>query len=207
MGDIGKLELICYSAKKDAREIFSLPQETKIALASGFMTAMKGWDIIRKMKVPAGWKIVVNGSRNHYDVERHSIRFDNPGELQKGFLDNRQLSLLFYSSDALILPYKVSSGSGVMFDGFAHHLPFLGSNIGFFKEFSEMGLGVLVDRCPSEFSRGLLTLEKNLEKYNAKVTEFSKSLKWKNVAKKHIELYNLELSNTVPSFLKKGTFL
>jgi hypothetical protein len=195
--------------KREARKYFSLPQETKIALASGFMTAMKGWDVIRKMKVPEGWKIVVNGSRNHYDIERHSIKFDNPGviELQKGFLDNRQLSMLFYASDALILPYKVSSGSGVMFDGFAHHLPFVASNIGFFKEFSEMGLGILVERSPTEFSRGLLTLEKNLEIYNARVKEFSNSLKWKNVAKKHIALYNLVLSNSESSFLKKKTFL
>jgi len=195
--------------KKDARKIFSLPLETKIALASGFMTATKGWDVIRKMKVPEGWKVVVNSSRNHYNVERPATRINNPGviDLQKGYLDDRQLSLLFYSSDALILPYKVSSGSGVMFDGLAHYLPFVASNIGFFKEFSEMGLGVLVNRSPSEFSRGLLTLEQKLEEYKERVKGFSKNLTWKNVAKRHLTLYNFIINNPESSISKKNLFL
>lgn len=195
--------------RNDARKIFSLPVESKIALASGFMTATKGWDVIRKMKVPEGWKVVVNSSRNHYNVERPAARIDNLGviELEKGFLDDRQLSLLFYSSDALILPYKVSSGSGVMFDGLAHNLPFVASNIEFFKEFSEMGLGVLVNRSPSEFSRGLLTLEQKLEEYKRKVKEFSKNLTWKSIAEKHLTLYNFIISNPDMSVSKKNLFL
>ncbi|MGG6461015.1 MAG: glycosyltransferase [Candidatus Eiseniibacteriota bacterium] len=195
--------------RNDARKIFSLPVESKIALASGFMTATKGWDVIRKMKVPEGWKVVVNSSRNHYNVERPASRIDNLGviELEKGFLDDRQLSLLFYSSDALILPYKVSSGSGVMFDGLAHNLPFVASNIEFFKEFSEMGLGVLVNRSPAEFSRGLLTLEQKLEEYKRKVKEFSKNLTWKSIAEKHLTLYNFIISNPDMSVSKKNLFL
>jgi glycosyltransferase involved in cell wall biosynthesis len=195
--------------RNDARKIFSLPVESKIALASGFMTATKGWDVIRKMKVPEGWKVVVNSSRNHYNVERPAARIDNLGviELEKGFLDDRQLSLLFYSSDALILPYKVSSGSGVMFDGLAHNLPFVASNIEFFKEFSEMGLGVLVNRSPAEFSRGLLTLEQKLEEYKRKVKEFSKNLTWKSIAEKHLTLYNFIISNPDMSVSKKNLFL
>jgi glycosyltransferase involved in cell wall biosynthesis len=123
--------------RKHVRQIFCLPQETKLALATGFMTATKGWDIIKKMKVPDGWSIVINGSRNHYNRERPTTSFDNIGviDLRKGYLDDRQLSLLLYSVDALILPYRVTSGSGAMFDGFAHELPFVSSNIAFFRVF------------------------------------------------------------------------
>ena len=49
--------------KREARRKFSLPEEGHIALALGFLTATKGLDIIRKMKVPASWKIVVNTSK------------------------------------------------------------------------------------------------------------------------------------------------
>lgn len=195
--------------KKEVRRIFSLPEETNIALASGFMTATKGWDIISRMKIPEGWKIVINSSRNHYNKERHGLRFDNPGviDLQKGFLDDRQHSLLFYCADALILPYRVSSGSGVMFDGFAHRLPFVSSNIDFFREFSEMGLGLSVKRHPLEFANALLKLEWNMEKYKNAVETFSKNLTWEEVSKHHISLYNLILNSPDSSFSKKKIFL
>jgi glycosyltransferase involved in cell wall biosynthesis len=177
--------------KREARRKFSLPEEGNIALALGFLTATKGLDIIRKMKVPAGWKIVVNTSRNHYNMEKIKEKFDNEGviELGKGFLADKELSLLLYSADALILPYKVSSGSGVMYDGLAHGLPFVSSNIEFFKEFSNLGLGITVERDPIEFSKAFLKLERDYDKYENAVEIFRRKLVWKEVAKKHISLY------------------
>jgi glycosyltransferase involved in cell wall biosynthesis len=177
--------------KKEARRKFSLPEEGNIALALGFLTATKGLDIIRKMKVPAGWKIVVNTSKNHYNMEKVKEKFDNEGviELGKGFLTDKELSLLLYSADALILPYTVSSGSGVMYDGLAHGLPFVSSNIEFFKEFSNLGLGISVERDPIEFSKAFLKLERDYEKYENAVEIFRRKLVWKEVAKKHISLY------------------
>ncbi|MGA8915309.1 MAG: glycosyltransferase, partial [Nitrososphaeraceae archaeon] len=138
-----------------------------------------------------GWKIVVNTSRNHYNMEKIKEEFDNEGviELGKGFLTDKELSVLLYSADALILPYKVSSGSGVMYDGLAHGLPFVSSNIEFFKEFSNLGLGISVERDPIEFSKAFLKLERDYEKYENAVEIFRRKLAWKEVAKKHISLY------------------
>ena len=177
--------------KMEARRKFSLPQEGNIALALGFLTATKGLDIIRKMKVPAGWKIVVNTSKNHYNMEKVKEKFDNEGviELGKGFLTDKELSVLLYSADALILPYTVSSGSGVMYDGLAHGLPFVSSNIEFFKEFSNLGLGISVERDPIEFSKAFVKLERDYDKYENAVEIFRRKLAWKEVAKKHISFY------------------
>lgn len=194
--------------KKEARQKFLLPEEGRIALASGFVTATKGWNILDEMKVPEGWNIVINGSKNHYNVERGTTDFNNSGiiELKQGFLNDDQLSLLFYAADAVILPYKVTSGSGAMFDGFAHGLPFISSNIPFFREFSDMGLGISVHRDPNQFSRALLTLERKLDRYKNTVEMFSKKLLWQDVAKKHITLYNLIVNNPNSSILKKNMF-
>ena len=78
--------------KREARRKFSLPEEGNIALALGFLTATKGLDIIRKMKVPASWKIVVNTSRNHYNMEKIKEKFDNDGviELRQGIFDRQR---------------------------------------------------------------------------------------------------------------------
>jgi glycosyltransferase involved in cell wall biosynthesis len=178
--------------KSEVRKEFLLPENANIALATGFMTTTKGWDIIKKMRVPNDWKIVVNTSRNHYSKERVKKKFENDGviDLNRGFLNDRELSLLFYSADALILPYKVSSGSGVMYDGLAHGLPFISSKIEFFEEFSDMGLGISVNRNPSDFSRALLKLRRDYKEYKDTVLEFSRKLRWNEVARKHILLYN-----------------
>jgi len=177
--------------KTEIRKNFLLPEDAKIAVAIGFMTATKGWNIIRKMKVPNDWKIVINSSKNHYSKEVVKKKFENDGviDLNRGFLDDRELSMLLYCADALILPYKVSSASGVMFDGFGHGLPFISSKLEFFKEFSDMGLGISVDRNPSDFSRALVELKGDYKKYKDAVVEFSKNLSWREVSRKHILLY------------------
>jgi hypothetical protein len=112
------------------------------------------------MKVPKDWKVVINTSQNHYGREKLNVKFENDGviNLNRGFLSDKELSLLFYCVDALILPYKVASGSGVMYDGLAHGLPFISSKLEFFKEFSDMKLGMMVDRDPVEFSNSLVNL-------------------------------------------------
>jgi hypothetical protein len=133
--------------------MFSLPECGRIALALGFMTATKGWDIIEKMNIPEGWTIVVNSSKNHYNSERLNPNFvkKNVINLQKDFLTEKELSLLFSSVDVVILPYMVSSGSGVMFDALAYGLPFVATSLEFFNEFSQKGLGITVSRSLDEF--------------------------------------------------------
>src|SRR6185295_8882010 len=161
-------------------------------LAMGFMTATKGWDIIGKMKIPKGWKIVINTSRNHYGREKLKNNFENEGviNLNRGFLSERDLSLLLYCVDALILPYKVTSGSGVMYDGLAHGLPFISSKLEFFKEFSDNKLGIMANSNPAEVSNSLIKLKKNYKQYKDAVVDLRKHLLWKEVAKKHFLLYD-----------------
>ena len=49
--------------------------------------------------------------------------------LQKDFISEQDLSFRFYAADATKLPYTVCSGSGIMFDGLAHGLPFVARNL------------------------------------------------------------------------------
>ena len=180
--------------KKEAREKFSLPQEQeyRIALALGFRTATKGWDILGKMKMPDGWSLVVNSSKGHYSTENLDLKWekaDNILDLQRGFLSEEELSILFYASDAVILPYKVTAGSGVMFDALAHGLPFIATDLEFFREFASQGLGITVKRNPHAFSRGIKKLDRNYFNYAETVDAFKQKLKWNFVARQHSQLY------------------
>jgi glycosyltransferase involved in cell wall biosynthesis len=191
--------------KEVARSYYSLPLDRRIALALGFATHTKGWEILKEMKIPDNWIILVNHSRNHYSNESDvpiSLPLNNNSgvgdhhqnshgllELNHGFLPDDALSLLFYASDTVIMPYSVASGSGVMFDALAHGLPFIASDLGFFKEFARKGLGIAVKRKPFELSEALKMLESDYPHYKKEVERFKNNLKWDSVAKQHIEIY------------------
>ena len=190
--------------KKVARAMFSLPQDSKLALALGFRTVTKGWDLLEKMNIPYGWKVVVNSSKDHYNIENYDLNVissshnsssgkdnnNNIINLQRDFLDERDFSLLLYASDVVLLPYRITSGSGVMFDALAHGIPFIASDLDFFREFASQGIGITVKRNSNEFSKCLKRLESNYLYYAQNIDRFNKKLKWDFVANQHNLLYS-----------------
>jgi hypothetical protein len=91
-----------------------------------------------------------------------------------------------------------------MYDGFAHTLPFISSDIEFFKEFSGLGLGISANRNPEEFSKDLLRLDMDYPNYKEAVSNFSKNLLWKEVALEHILVYNSITGTRDSTLLKKN---
>jgi glycosyltransferase involved in cell wall biosynthesis len=191
--------------KAKAREIFSLPQDKMIAVAIGFSTATKGWDILTKVDMPKGWMLILNSSKGHFNKENSSVSaiqharssssstdYNNNKiiDLGRGFLTDEELSMLFYACDVVMLPYKIASGSGVMFDALAHGLPFVASDLEFFKEFAEMRLGVTAKRHPVSFGKAIRELGESYDMYSKSVNNFKQQLKWEFVAKQHIDIYN-----------------
>ncbi|WP_458745789.1 glycosyltransferase family 4 protein [Candidatus Nitrosocosmicus sp. T] len=200
--------------KKEARNTYSLPLNRKIGLFFGFMTHTKGWDILNNLDIPDDWVMVINQSKNSFntikpssidghDNQKRDSRLESKDthqskiiNLNRGFLTDKELSILFYACDIIILPYTVTSGSGVMFDALAHGLPFIATDLGFFKEFANKGLGIVVKRRPNEFAKAIKKLEANYSQYYKRIEEFNKELTWDNVALQHFALYTAVLGNT-----------
>jgi glycosyltransferase involved in cell wall biosynthesis len=199
--------------KAKAREMFSLPQDKMIAVAIGFSTATKGWDILSRIHMPNGWIMVLNSSKGHFNKEKsiydvQHLRSNSTGsgqynkiiDLQRGFLEEEELSMLFYASDVVMLPYKITSGSGVMFDALAHGLPFVASDLDFFKGFAEMGLGITAKRDPISFAKALRELGDSYDKYSKSVDNFKQQLRWEFVTKQHIDIYSHAITKRAKSF-------
>lgn len=201
--------------KGKAREMFSLPQDKMIAVAIGFSTATKGWDILSRIQMPNGWIMVLNSSKGHfnkeksiYDVKhRRSIstttvsdQYNKIIDLQRGFLEEEELSMLLYACDIVMLPYKITSGSGVMFDALAHRLPFVASDLDFFKEFAEMRLGITAKRNPVSFAKAIRELGDSYDKYSKAVDNFKQQLRWEFVTRQHIDIYSHALTEKGKSF-------
>jgi len=181
-----------------AREMLSLPKKDRIILVQGFITASKGWNIIKKMNIPDGWKLVINYSKNHYNKQIINLKLNNKKNiinLEKDYLTEKDLSTLFFASDIIFLPYKAIAGSGTMFDGLGHGKPFLASNTGFFKEFSKYGLGIVTDRDASSFEKGLEIVDKNYIALKSNVEKFRKKLTWDVIAEQHLDVYENILNN------------
>lgn len=195
--------------KREAREVFSLPLDRKMALFFGFSTHTKGWNILNDLDIPDDWVVVVNQSENLFNlskplpindqdqdgqkIPRHTeiknLQKDKTINLNRGFLTDNELSVLFYASDIIVLPYAVTSGSGVMFDALAHGLPFIATDLGFFKEFADQGLGIVAKRRPKEFAKAIKKLESEYLQYTQRIERFNIELTWDNVALQHFELY------------------
>ena len=184
-----------------ARKEFSLPIEKKIAVVVGFQTITKGWDLLNKVKMPNDWIMVTNSAKGDYNNETLDTHFkcnkNNVIDLKRGYLNDKELSILLSASDAVLLPYKITSGSGVMFDALAHGLPFISSNLEFFKEFANLRLGITSKRDSRSFANAIKKLGNNYEKYKKSVENFKSILKWNKVADQHIQLYKTAKKNII----------
>ena len=128
----------------------------------------KGFDILDSISLPNEWRIVVKQNKRERGAEQPI--FPKKGiSLHLGYLDDITLSKLFFACDAVIFPYKVISISGVLFDALAHGLPFIASDLKFFKEFAEIGLGITSTRDASSFSNSITCLTDDYDHYRKNV--------------------------------------
>jgi glycosyltransferase involved in cell wall biosynthesis len=179
------------------RNELGLPTDKMLLLAFGYAGSYKGFDLLGSLRLPDGWSLVVKqtkherGSEKPIDVRKNEDN-SNVISLHLGYLDDSTLSKLFIACDAIIFPYKVVSVSGVMFDALAHGLPFIASNLRFFKEFADMGLGIACNRDMQSFEQAIGNLAMAYDEYKTRVEQFRSNLRWSNVAQKHVEFF-LEL--------------
>jgi len=183
--------------KKEFRKEFGLPLDKMLLLAFGYAGSYKGFDVLAKLRLPYGWSLVVKQTKHERGFEKpielgggKNERDNNVISLNLGYLDDTTMSKLFFACDAIIFPYKIVSISGVMFDALAHGLPFIASDLRFFKEFAEMGLGIVCKRNTQSFERSISTLALEYNEYKTRVEQFCSKLQWSNVANKHLEFFS-----------------
>lgn len=87
-----------------------------------------------------------------------------------------------------------------MFDGLGHGLPFISSDIPFFTEFSDIGLGITVCRNAEEFSRALSKMDNQYESYKLNVDRFKRKIVWTKIAEMHKMLYRTMVEEKLAGF-------
>ena len=192
--EISSLSSAAKNGKNEFRKDFGLPLDKMLLLAFGYAGSYKGFDVLGSLGLPDGWSLVVKQTKHERGLEKPIEIDNNNGEnvisLNLGYLDDSTMSKLFFACDAIIFPYKIVSVSGVMFDALAHGLPFIASDLRFFKEFADMGLGIVCNRNIQSFERSISTLALEYHEYKTRVEQFSSELRWSNIAKNHIEFFS-----------------
>jgi glycosyltransferase involved in cell wall biosynthesis len=178
------------TTKEVFRKHFGLPEDKKLLLAFGYVGSYKGFDILEKLKLPASWSLVIKQNTHERGLEKPVTLKNNAINLDLGYIDDVTLSKLFFACDAIILPYKVVSVSGVLFDALAHGLPFIATDLRFFKEFSAMDLGITCNRSAGSFSESISCLDSDYDRYKKNVERFSPKLRWATIADNHRDLYS-----------------
>jgi glycosyltransferase involved in cell wall biosynthesis len=180
--------------RKQFRKDFGLPLDKMLLLAFGYAGSYKGFDVLRSLDLPDNWSLVVKQTKHERGVEKPieigKNKGDNAISLNLAYLDDITMSKLFFACDAIIFPYKIVSVSGVMFDALAHGLPFIASDLRFFKEFAEMGLGIVCKRNMQSFEQSISTLASEYDEYKTRVEHFRSKLQWGDIAKKHMEFFS-----------------
>jgi glycosyltransferase involved in cell wall biosynthesis len=182
-------QLISAQNKKEYRKELGLPENKRLLLAFGYVGSYKGFDILNNLQLPNDWSLVIKQNKHERGVEQPLV-IKNAINLHLGYLDDTTLSKLFFACDAIIFPYRVVSISGVLFDALAHGLPFIASDLSFFQEFAQMGLGITCSRNAKSFSEAIINLTSNYENYQNNIQEFNPNLKWSNVAENYINCYS-----------------
>jgi glycosyltransferase involved in cell wall biosynthesis len=190
------------NGKKEFRKDFGLPVDKMLILAFGYAGSYKGFEVLGSLDLPSGWSLVVKQTKHERGFERpikigtnnNNTENNNVFSLNLGYLDDTTMSKLFFACDAIIFPYKIVSISGVMFDALAHGLPFVASDLRFFKEFADMGLGIVCKRTTQSFERSISTLALEYDEYKRRVEQFRPKLRWSNIANKHIEFFSSLIS-------------
>ena len=63
------------------------------------------------------------------------------------------------------------------------------SNLKFFKEFAEMGLGITCSRNTESFSDALQRLAAEYDTYKNRISQFSSNLRWDEIAQQHVDFF------------------
>ncbi len=139
-------------SKEEARKKLTLPLHEKIILFFGFIRDYKGLDILlevmskeemksRKIKLIVGGEFYSN--KEKYLSLAEKLNVNNQIYWHTDFIPDESISEYFCAADAVILPYKSATQSGVTQLAYFYHTPMIATNVGGIEEMvdhNEVGL-------------------------------------------------------------------
>lgn len=175
--------------KGRARSILNIAQDDKVILFFGFIREYKGLDLLLEALADPeiksrNIKLLLAGEfyedKEKYYALVSKLKIEDRILWHTEFIPDEDIVNYFCAADAVILPYRSATQSGVTQVAYFYHTPVLATNVGGIKELIINGVhGLIVEPNPLSIARGILkfynedleeTFRRNLAKDKAKYT-------------------------------------
>lgn len=170
----------------------------KNILFQGVINPEKGLEyLIRAMKSLPDYRLIIKGlviNPSYAKMLKNEIEKNGLKNVKLGFgwITEEEKEKLYRSADIVILPYLWAPyQSAGLNEAFAYRIPVVVTRTGPINETVEkFNCGVVVEpRNPEQIAEGVKEVYKNYKNYMPGIDKFRQLANWKNVADKHLKVY------------------
>ena len=186
-------------SSEDPEATFHLDPDKDVIVEPGYVSHSKGQDVFVRLaeRFPDVQFIVAGGVRS----DRDSTFYDNITEkspenvITTGVLDDTEFHDAFQVADAVVLPYRKGSQSGVFNWCAAHEVPVAGSRCAYFTSLADrydcLELFDISDEGEAaQAIERILYDEEDRDRLQEGLRTFKQSESFEQVTKRHIQLYS-----------------
>ncbi len=176
----------------EARKKLGVPDDRKVALFFGFIRDYKGLDLLidAMAKLPADHTLVIAGepygdmAKYHAAIARNGLKDRVIDHIR--YISDQEVPLFFSAADAVVLPYKSATQSGITAIAYHFGTPVIATDVGGLKESVEHDrTGLLVDRPDAAAIAGAIAqfhAGGRAGAYRLRIAELRSELSWKRFA-------------------------
>lgn len=175
-----------------ARRMLGISDDRRVSLFFGFIRDYKGLDLLidAMAKLPADHVLVIAGEpygdmgRYHEAIARHGLKDRVVDHIR--YIADQEVPMFFSAADAVVLPYKSATQSGITAIAYHFGTPVIAADVGGLKESVEHDrTGLIVDRPDSGAIAEAIARfheEHKAPVYRARIAELREELSWKRFA-------------------------
>jgi|Deesub1362B_J571_1020462.scaffolds.fasta_scaffold00937_3 glycosyltransferase involved in cell wall biosynthesis len=207
-----KIHIIPHGARElepiqNAKEILGLPRDKKVVLLIGYFRPSKNFELIVDLfpqilkEFPDVILVVAGKIRGKEFIDYRNMLFQriesSPAReniyLIRGQLPQNVFDTILSSADVVVLPYQMTSQSGILAHSLAFHRPIVASNsIGVRSVIERSGAGLIASN-PDEFVESIVRIlrdEDLARTLSDRARAYVKDvIGWSLVAQKHLDIY------------------
>lgn len=172
--------------KQQSKQHFNIPSDKKVLLFFGFIRDYKGLDILLHSirQLPEEYHLLiageVYGSFENYEklIQEHSLHSRCTVEVR--YIDDKEVPLFFSAADAVILPYKTGTQSGIISIAYHFTVPVVATDVGGLAEMIvpyETGV-VVSSPTPQDIAKGITTLFENYMHHCDGIARYKETHTW-----------------------------
>lgn len=176
----------------EARQKLGIADDRKVSLFFGFIRDYKGLDLLidAMAQLPADHTLIIAGepygdmAKYHEAIARHGLKDRVIDHIR--YISDAEVPLFFSAADAVVLPYKSATQSGITAIAYHFGTPVIATDVGGLKESVEHDrTGLIVPLAEADGIAGAIAgfhASGRAAAYRARIAELREELSWRRFA-------------------------